>query len=124
MSRIRNTGTLDEEIWLHRYEPELENVRAAMEWATLNDRELAVALFGSAWPLLVETDLHAEARTRYSQVLTLLSDALPKGRIGRGSGKRSPPTIRRGNAIVPVTQPSSRRGCMPQQATPDRTITR
>jgi hypothetical protein len=75
--------SLDEEIWLHRYEHELENVRAAMEWATLNDRELAVGLFGSAWPLLVETDLHTEARTRYSQVLTLLSDALPKGRIGR-----------------------------------------
>jgi predicted ATPase/DNA-binding winged helix-turn-helix (wHTH) protein len=75
--------SLDEEIWLHRYEHELENVRAAMEWSTLNDRELAVALFGSAWPLLVETDLHAEARTRYLQVLTLLSDALPKGRIGR-----------------------------------------
>jgi len=74
---------LDEEIWLHRYELELDNVRAAMEWATLNDRELAVALFGSAWPLLVETDLHTEARARYSQVLTLLSDALPKGRIGR-----------------------------------------
>ena len=34
-------------------------------------------------PCFVETDLHAEARTRYSQVLTLLSDALPKGRIGR-----------------------------------------
>ena len=75
--------SLDEEIWLHRYEHELENVRAAMEWATLNDHELAVALFGSAWPLLVETDLHTEARTRYSQVLSLLSDALPKGRIGR-----------------------------------------
>jgi predicted ATPase/DNA-binding winged helix-turn-helix (wHTH) protein len=75
--------SLDEEIWLHRYEHELENVRAAMEWATLNDSELAVALFGSAWPLLVETDLHTEARTRYSQVLSLLSDALPKGRIGR-----------------------------------------
>jgi len=75
--------SLDEEIWLHRYELELDNVRAAMDWASLNDRELAVALFGSAWPLLVETDLHAEARARYSQVLTLLSDALPKARIGR-----------------------------------------
>jgi predicted ATPase/DNA-binding winged helix-turn-helix (wHTH) protein len=75
--------SLDEEIWLHRYELELDNVRAAMDWATLNDRELAVAMFGSTWPLLVETDLHAEARARYSQVLTLLSDALPKARIGR-----------------------------------------
>jgi predicted ATPase/DNA-binding winged helix-turn-helix (wHTH) protein len=75
--------SLDEEIWLHRYELELDNVRAAMDWATLNERELAVALFGSAWPLLVETDLHAEARARHSQVLTLLSDALPSARIGR-----------------------------------------
>lgn len=74
---------LDEEIWLHRYAPELENVRAALEWATVNDRELAVALYGSAWPLFVETDLHSEARALYSQVLTLLSDALPKGRIAR-----------------------------------------
>jgi predicted ATPase/DNA-binding winged helix-turn-helix (wHTH) protein len=75
--------SLDEEIWLHRYELELDNVRAAMEWATLNDRELAVALFGSAWPLLVETDLHTEARARYSRVLTLLSDDLPRARIAR-----------------------------------------
>jgi predicted ATPase/DNA-binding winged helix-turn-helix (wHTH) protein len=75
--------SLDEEIWLHRYEHELENVRAAQEWATHHDGALAVALFGSAWPLLVETDLHAEARTIYSQVLAHLSDALPRARIGR-----------------------------------------
>jgi predicted ATPase/DNA-binding winged helix-turn-helix (wHTH) protein len=75
--------SLDEAIWLHRYEPELDNVRAAMEWATLNDRELGVALFGSAWPLFVETDLHAEGRARYPQVLALLSDSLPGARIGR-----------------------------------------
>jgi predicted ATPase/DNA-binding winged helix-turn-helix (wHTH) protein len=75
--------SLDEEIWLHRYELELDNVRAAMDWATRTDPEIAVALFGSAWPLLVETDLHTEARARYLQVLTLLSDALPRARIGR-----------------------------------------
>ena len=74
---------LDEEIWLHRYALELENVRAALEWATVNDSELAVALFGSAWPLFVETDLHTEARARYPEVLALLSDALPKARIAR-----------------------------------------
>ena len=54
-----------------------------MEWAVHHDRELGVALFGSAWPLLVETDLCAEGRARYPQVLTLLSDALPRARIGR-----------------------------------------
>jgi len=75
--------SLDEAIWLHRYEPELGNVRVALEWATLYDSELAVALFGSAWPLLVETDLQAEARAGYSQMLTLLSDVLPRARIAR-----------------------------------------
>src|SRR5208282_3328996 len=52
--------SLDEAIWLHRYQPELDNVRAAIDWSIRNDRELGVALFGSAWPLFVETDLYAE----------------------------------------------------------------
>jgi predicted ATPase/DNA-binding winged helix-turn-helix (wHTH) protein len=75
--------SLDEAIWLHRYEPELANVRAAMDWSIRNQGELAVALFGSAWPLFVETDLHAEGRARYSQVLGLLADGLPRERLGR-----------------------------------------
>jgi predicted ATPase/DNA-binding winged helix-turn-helix (wHTH) protein len=75
--------SLDEAIWLHRYEPDLDNVRAAIDWATGNDPPLGVALFGSAWPLLVETDLYAEGRARYTQVLALLSDALPRARVGR-----------------------------------------
>ena len=48
-----------------------------------NDHELGVALFGSAWPLFVETDLYAEGRARYSQAITLLRDGLPRARIGR-----------------------------------------
>lgn len=75
--------SLDEVIWLHRYEPELANVRIAMDWSIPADGELGVALFGSAWPLFVETDLHAEGRARYSQLLGSLSDALPRERVGR-----------------------------------------
>ncbi len=75
--------SLDEAIWLHRYEPELANVRAAMDWAVRNESELGVALWGSAWPLFVETDLHSEGRARYLRVLGLLSDSLPRKRIGR-----------------------------------------
>ena len=51
--------------------------------STRNEGELAVALFGSAWPLFVETDLHAEGRARYSQILGLLADSLPRERLGR-----------------------------------------
>ena len=75
--------SVDEEVWLHRYEPDLDNVRTAIDWALVNDAALGVALFGSAWPLFVETDLYGEGRTRYSQVLALLSDSLPRLRIGR-----------------------------------------
>ncbi|HEX4674758.1 MAG TPA: winged helix-turn-helix domain-containing protein [Steroidobacteraceae bacterium] len=75
--------SLDEAIWLHRYEPDLDNVRTAIDWALVHDSALGVALFGSAWPLFVETDLYGEGRTRYSQVLALLSDSLPRIRVGR-----------------------------------------
>lgn len=75
--------SLDEAIWLHRYEPELENVRAAIDWAGAHDAGLGVALYGSAWPLFVETDLCAEGRNRFAQAVTLLSDTLPNSRVGR-----------------------------------------
>jgi len=75
--------SLDEAIWLHRYEPELDNVRAAIDWAAANDRALGVALYGSAWPLFVEAELRAEGRDRFEQAVALLSDSLPPARIGR-----------------------------------------
>jgi hypothetical protein len=75
--------SLDEAIWLHRYEPELANVRAALDWAVEHDRALGVALFGAAWPLFVEADLYGEGRARYAQVLALLHDSLPRSRVGR-----------------------------------------
>ena len=48
-----------------------------------HDRELGVALFGSSWPLFVETDLHAEGRDRYAHALTLLTDSQSPVRLGR-----------------------------------------
>ena len=73
----------DEAVWLNQYVPELDNVRAALEWAMREDRALGVALFGSAWPLFVETDLHAEGRAQYAKAVALLTDTLPRARIGR-----------------------------------------
>ena len=75
--------SLDEAIWLNHYEPELDNVRAAIDWATDNDRALGVALYGAAWPLFVETDLHAEGRSRFTKAVALLSDAMSPARTGR-----------------------------------------
>lgn len=75
--------SLDETIWLQRYGAELENVRAAIDWAADHDRELGVALYGSSWPLFMETELFAEAHARYEQTVGLLTDSLPRARLGR-----------------------------------------
>ena len=73
----------DEAVWLHQYEPELDNVRAALDWARRHDGALAIALFGSGWPLFVETDLHAESRAAHAEAVALLSDAQPPRRTAR-----------------------------------------
>ena len=75
--------SLDEAIWLHRHEPEIANVRAALEWALAHDREIAVAIYGSAWPLFVEADMQSYPRGLYEELLKRLSDVLPRGRTAR-----------------------------------------
>ena len=75
--------SLDEAIWLQRYAPELENVRAAIGWAAKHDRALGVALYGSAWPLFVEAELATEARANFEQTVRQLVDTLPRARVGR-----------------------------------------
>ena len=75
--------SLDEAIWVQRYGAELENVRAAIDWAAERDHALGVALYGSAWPLFVEMELYTEARARFDQTVRLLSDGLPRARLGR-----------------------------------------
>ena len=75
--------SIDEAIWLHRYEPEIGNVRAALEWSLGQDRELAVSLYGSSWPLFVEADIQSQARGRYDELLKRLSDSLPRSRTAR-----------------------------------------
>jgi len=79
----REYWSLDEALWLHRYGAEIENLRAALHWAAAHDAVLAVSLFGSAWPLWVEADLCGEGREYYHQLLALLSDGLPRDRVGR-----------------------------------------
>jgi hypothetical protein len=73
----------DETAWLARYEPELENVRSAITWARAHESELAVRLYGSAWPLLFEADLNAEGRHSYHDTVGLLSDGLPRAAMAR-----------------------------------------
>ena len=73
----------EESLWLARYAPDLDNVRSTIAWARAQDPLLAVSLFGSAWPLLFETDLNAEGRRGYHDTVGLLSDGLPRARVAR-----------------------------------------
>jgi len=75
--------SVDEAIWLNQHEPELENVRAALDWARRHDAGLAVALYGSAWPLYVETDLHEEASAAHDEAVGLVGGSLPQARLAR-----------------------------------------
>lgn len=79
----REYWSLDETLWLRRYGPEVENVRVALDWAATHDAQLAVGLFGSAWPLWLEADLCSEGRERYHQLLAMLSDVSVRDRLGR-----------------------------------------
>jgi predicted ATPase/DNA-binding winged helix-turn-helix (wHTH) protein len=63
--------------WLAQYRPELDNVRAALDWAfSLNgDLGIGVPLTVAAAPLWLELSLMEECRGRMEQALTALADA-------------------------------------------------
>ncbi len=73
----------DEVQWLKWLVPELDNVRAALDWAVGHDHHLAVALYGAAWPLYLETELVAEARTRFEAAVRVISATEPRERLAR-----------------------------------------
>ncbi len=73
----------DEAVWLNQYVPDIDNARAALAWARTHDASLAVSLYGTAWPLFVETNLHAECRAAEAEVVGLLNDSQPRARVGR-----------------------------------------
>lgn len=114
--------SLDEASWLQRYGPEVENLRAALEWAATRDPRLTVSLFGSAWPLWQEADLCSEGREYYHRLLALLSDALPRERLGRFWEAIAVCDSTR-QCDRAVTRRSSPRGCTPRAATCGRGIT-
>ena len=64
--------------WLAHYEPELDNLRAALAWSHGHDAQTLIALVGSAAPLWHHLSLHAEARRWHEVSESLLHDNVPK----------------------------------------------
>ncbi|KQV98566.1 MULTISPECIES: winged helix-turn-helix domain-containing protein [unclassified Rhizobacter] len=64
--------------WLALYEPELDNLRAALAWSQQHDPETLVALVGAAAPLWHHLSLHAEARRWHDISEAMVDGNVPK----------------------------------------------
>lgn len=74
---------LPDDAWLARYEPELDNLRAALAWSLRTEPEVAIALVGDSRPLWIQLALQPEARLYCEAALALVSDATPQRAAGR-----------------------------------------
>lgn len=74
---------LPDDAWLARYEPELDNLRTALNWSLRNQTEVAIALVGDSRPLWLQLALQPEARIHCEAALALVSDATPTLAAGR-----------------------------------------
>jgi predicted ATPase/DNA-binding winged helix-turn-helix (wHTH) protein len=65
--------------WIARYQPELDNLRSALEWALADPSRLglAMALAASGALLLTDMSLIAEARKYVDRAIPLIDDATP-----------------------------------------------
>jgi diguanylate cyclase (GGDEF)-like protein len=70
----RSYGTTSEELWLARFEPDLDNFRAAYDWAISAQPRLAATIAGNVGELWYYGGLLNEGRTRCEAALAALDD--------------------------------------------------
>jgi len=77
-------------VWLERFGPILDDVRAALDWAMGADNEFAIAIAGASWPLWRQLSLRAEGKKRLSAAVSRLREdtgAALEARLRRGYGE-------------------------------------
>jgi tetratricopeptide (TPR) repeat protein len=82
--------TTGDAVWLRRYAPVLDDLRAALDWALGQDGDDAVALAGASWPLWRELSLLVEGRTWLRAAEARLRPETPparEARLRRGLGE-------------------------------------
>ena len=68
-----------DQVWIDRYGPALDDVRAALDWALApgGERELGLAVLGRSWPLWSMLSLQSEGRRRVAAALQSLGPETP-----------------------------------------------
>jgi predicted ATPase/DNA-binding winged helix-turn-helix (wHTH) protein len=75
--------SMDDATWLAKYEPELENIRAALSYAEATNNELAIQLLGDSFLLFKELALQPEVQVHASKLVTLISASTAPRAAGR-----------------------------------------
>jgi len=82
--------TMSDAVFLERYAPVLDDLRSALDWATRENGELAIALAGISWPLWRELPVRAEGRRRLNAAVSLVKNSTPpkiEAHLRRGMGE-------------------------------------
>lgn len=74
---------LPEPDYVARYEPDLDNLRAALTWTLAHDPQAAIALAGASGPLWRCLSLHHEGAQLLERAAERIDDATPKSRAAR-----------------------------------------
>jgi hypothetical protein len=74
---------LSPEQWLQRFEPDLDNLRVAIDWALREDPALAIELVGDSLKLWQELGLQPEALRHCASALAHVDGATPARAAGR-----------------------------------------
>jgi tetratricopeptide (TPR) repeat protein len=95
--------TTSDAVWLARYGPVLDDLRAALEWTIIEEPETAVALAGASWPLWRELSLRPEGRHWLGAAVARLHKNTPLAqearlRLGLGDMLSNTAAVKAGHA--------------------------
>ena len=80
---IDELQTVPESVWLKRYASIIPDMREALDWASLEEPQLAITLAGEGWQIWREMSLYAEGRQRLNAITKLVgAETLPELKLG------------------------------------------
>jgi tetratricopeptide (TPR) repeat protein len=74
---IDELQTVPESVWLKRYASVIPDMREALDWASMEEPQLAITLAVEGWQIWREMSLHAEGRQRLNAITKLVGAETP-----------------------------------------------